>query len=146
MIDDFPTDAMTLVCTDHQSSFIDLQFMPDYGFPQRLRLLKPREFERVMRSRVSATDALVRMYGASNELNHPRLGLTVSRRVGGAVRRNVWKRALREAFRLAQRDLPACDLVCIPHRDAEPSVARLIESIGRLSERIDRELRRRSTP
>jgi ribonuclease P protein component len=120
--------------------------MPENRFPKRLRLLKPREFERVMRSRVSATDALVRMYGASNELNHPRLGLTVSRRVGGATHRNVWKRALREAFRLAQHDLPACDLVCIPQREAEPNVARLIESFGKLSQRIDRELRRRSTP
>jgi ribonuclease P protein component len=146
MIDEFQTAAITLACTDHQSSFINLQFMPDFRFPQRLRLLKPREFERVMRSRVSATDALVRMYGAANELNHPRLGLTVSRRVGGAVWRNVWKRAIREAFRLAQRDLPACDLVCIPQRDAEPNVARLIESIGKLSQRIERELRRRGNP
>jgi ribonuclease P protein component len=118
--------------------------MPDYRFPQRLRLLKPRDFERVMKSRASATDAIVRMYGAANDLKHPRLGLTVSRRVGGAVERNAWKRAIREAFRLAQHDLPACDLVCIPHRDAEPNVARLIESFGKLSQRIDRELRRRS--
>ena len=69
----------------HQSPLIVLQFMPDYRFPQRLRLLKPRDFERVMKSRASATDAIVRMYGAANDLNHPRLGLTVSRRVGGII-------------------------------------------------------------
>jgi ribonuclease P protein component len=118
--------------------------MTDYRFPQRLRLLKPRDFERVMLSRASATDGLVRMYGAPNDLDHPRLGLTVSRRVGGATIRNTWKRALREAFRLAQHDLPACDIVCIPHRDSTPNVARLIESLGKLSRRIDAELRRRS--
>jgi ribonuclease P protein component len=108
-------------------------------------LLRPRDFDRVMRARASATDGFLRMYGATNEFDHPRLGLTVSRRVGGAVTRNRWKRALREAFRLAQRDLPPCDLVCIPHRDAEPHVARLMQSLTKLSHRIDTELRRRSS-
>lgn len=118
--------------------------MLHYGFPKRLRLLTPRDFDRVMRARASATDGQMRMAGTANELGHPRLGLTVSRRVGRATTRNAWKRALREAFRLAQHDLPACDFVCIPHRDAAPNVARLIESLGRLSRRIDDELRRRS--
>ncbi len=118
--------------------------MLQFEFPKRMRLLKPREFQRVMQARAAATDGMLRMYGAASELDHPRLGLTVSRRVGGATTRNVWKRALREAFRLAQHDLPACDMVCIPHRDATPDVARLIESLKKLTRRIDQELRRRS--
>jgi ribonuclease P protein component len=118
--------------------------MPQFSFPPRLRLLKPRDFQRVMQARVSATDGMLRMYGAANEVNHARLGLTVSRRVGNATVRNIWKRALREAFRLSQHDLPGCDIVCIPHRDSAPNVARLIESLGKLSRRIDAELRRRS--
>jgi ribonuclease P protein component len=119
--------------------------MADLRFPKRLRLLKPAEFERVMQGRTSATDALIRMYGASNELGHPRLGLVVSRRIGDAPTRNAWKRALREAFRLAQHDLPDCDLACIPHRDAVPDVARLVDSFAKLARRIDAELRRRSS-
>ena len=59
--------------------------MVELGFPKRLRLLKPSEFDRVMRSRVSAVDGVMRLYGAANELGHPRLGLTVSRRMGNAV-------------------------------------------------------------
>jgi ribonuclease P protein component len=117
--------------------------MAPLGFAKRLRLLKPSEFDRVMRARTSAVDGRLRMYGVANELGHPRLGLTVSRRVGNSVVRNRWKRALREAFRLVQHDLPAFDLVCIPHRNVEPNVARLQESLSKLARRIDEQLGRR---
>lgn len=112
-------------------------------FPKRLRLLKPSEFERVMQLRVSAVDGTMRVYGAANELGHPRLGLTVSRRMGGAIERNRWKRVLREAFRLSQHKLPGCDLVCIPHRAAARDVARLIESLAALARQVDATLQRR---
>jgi ribonuclease P protein component len=42
-----------------------------------------------------------------------RLGITVTRKVGNAVRRNRIKRLVREWFRRRQRDLGACDLVVI---------------------------------
>ena len=95
--------------------------MTDLRFPKRLRLLTPAEFERVMQARTSATDALVRMYGAANELGHPRLGLVVSRRIGDAPTRNAWKRALREAFRLAQHELPPATWSCIPTATHAPT-------------------------
>jgi ribonuclease P protein component len=114
--------------------------MGELTFPKRMRVLRPSEFDRVMRSRVSAVDGLMRVYGATNELGHPRLGLTVSRRMGNAVERNRWKRALREAFRLGQHQLPACDLVCIPHRDAQPDVPRLGASLVKLSRQIEAKL------
>ena len=39
------------------------------------------------------------VYAVENDCRHPRLGLTVSKRVGNAVVRNRWKRRLREIFR-----------------------------------------------
>lgn len=58
------------------------------------------------------------VYGTPNELGHPRLGLSVGRRVGGAVARNKVKRRLREAFRRIKVDLAASfDFVIVvrPH-------------------------------
>ena len=49
-----------------------------------------------------------------------RLGLSVSKDHGGAVRRNKLKRLLREAFRLERHRLPlGLDLVLIPRQRAE---------------------------
>jgi ribonuclease P protein component len=54
-----------------------------------------------------------------NALGRPRLGVTVSTRVGNAVVRNRVKRWTREAFRACAAGLPALDLVVIA-RPAAP--------------------------
>ena len=49
----------------------------------------------------------------------PRLGITASRRVGGAVQRNLVKRRIREWFRETKRTLPAdLDVVVIARKGA----------------------------
>lgn len=116
--------------------------MTNQRFPKRMRLLRASEFERVFAARASASDSTLAVYGTTNELGHPRLGITVSRRVGRAVARNRWKRLLREAFRLSQQRLPPLDLVCVARSSSPPALGVLVETLPLLAARIERRLRK----
>jgi ribonuclease P protein component len=86
---------------------------------------------------VSARDAWGVVFGHPNGLPYPRLGLSVSKRLGGAVVRNRWKRLLREAFRQVRPQLPVgVDLIVIPRVSAPPALNVLRESLSRLAERV----------
>lgn len=74
------------------------------------------------------------VYAGKNELPYARLGLSVSRRVGGAVERNRWKRLAREVFRRHRARLPVgVDLVVVAHPGIEPCLADLTKSLLRLA-------------
>ena len=117
--------------------------MTDHRFPKRRRLLSKKDFERVFAKRQSVSDRWLVLYGATNELGNARLGLTVSRKLGGATVRNRWKRLLREAFRLKQHELPRLDLVCIPRYAAPPTLLELLESFPALANRLQYKMERR---
>jgi ribonuclease P protein component len=82
----------------------------------RLRLR--REFLAVQeRGRKTPAGAYL-LLTLENERGRPRLGVTVSSRVGDAVTRNRVKRWVREAFRDAAGGLPAVDLVVVARSSA----------------------------
>jgi ribonuclease P protein component len=106
-------------------------------FPKSRRLLKTAEFDRVFHGRRSQGDGVLLVYACENGLAYSRLGLVVSRKVGSAVERARWKRCLREAFRLAQQELPAgYDLVVLPRAGAKPTMATVRDSLIKLAGRL----------
>ena len=89
-----------------------------YTLPKSRRLGGRVSFSRVFDHGVRESKGPLAMVSAPNDLGHPRLGISIGRRVGNAVVRNRIKRLLREAFRLMQHDLPhGYDLVLVvrPH-------------------------------
>jgi ribonuclease P protein component len=77
--------------------------------PKRRRLSRSAEFERVYRQGRSKGNRFLVLYAfprADGDADGPRLGLSVGRRVGGAVERTRVKRVLREAFWEEARRLP----------------------------------------
>ncbi len=88
--------------------------------PGRGRLSRSADFDRVFRhGRSHASRELVLYVFPRVEQDPARLGLSVSRKVGGAVQRNRIKRLLREAFAIESARLPAgTDAVVVARRDA----------------------------
>jgi len=89
--------------------------------PKRRRLSRSAEFERVYRQGRSKGNRYLVLYAFPREedADGPRLGLSVGRRVGGAVDRARVKRVLREAFwEEAQRLPDGSDYVVVARPDS----------------------------
>ncbi len=79
---------------------------PRHTFPRTHRLRSKLDFAKVFDAKVRDSRGPLTIYALPNDLNHPRLGISIGRRVGTAPRRNRIKRLLRESFRLMQHDFP----------------------------------------
>ena len=81
----------------------------DYGgilkqlsFSKKKRLASNKQFEAILARKLRVADELLVLYAAENDCGYPRLGVSVGKSCGAAVRRNRLKRLLREAFRQSQ--------------------------------------------
>ncbi len=83
------------------------------SLPRQQRLRRRREFQSCYQRGRRRHGALLILYAHPNRLGHPRLGITASRKVGGAVLRHRLKRRIREVYRRwsGRSGLPAMDLV-----------------------------------
>jgi ribonuclease P protein component len=114
-----------------------------YTFRPHEHLRRPVDFKRVYDRRRSVSDEAIIVYACPNGLDHNRLGLSVSRKVGGAVKRNRLRRLYREAYRLTRHQMPTgLDLVLIPRSPEEPALADLLEGLPKLVNQVARKLAR----
>lgn len=120
--------------------------------PARGRVTRSRDFDAVYRRGRSAANRHMVMYTFAREAGSPegpRLGLSVSKKVGGAVERNRVKRVLREQFAgLSDRVPDDHDVVVIARR----GLAEYIDERGsgpvgeRLAELVQRLFPERAVP
>jgi ribonuclease P protein component len=116
--------------------------VPSFRFLKREHLRRAADFRRVYERRRSASDPLLIVYACENHLPYLRLGLSVSRKMGGAVQRNRLRRLYREAFRLTRHEMPVgFDLILIPRRPEPPTLERLKQSLPRLVCQLARKLK-----
>jgi ribonuclease P protein component len=115
------------------------------SFPRELRLRDPRDFRRVTaRGRRVSVDLFTSFLGVARStttvsVDAPsRIGLTVSRKVGGAVARNRVKRQVREWFRHGGALLASGrELVVIARSEAGRSPRRRIRAeLNQLGRRL----------
>ena len=112
--------------------------MKQFGFPKDLHLRSSFDFDRIYALRQRAGDRHLLVFAARNALEYTRVGLSVSRKHGNAVRRARIRRMLREAFRLCRHELPqGLDLILIPRIDSRPALSDYQGSLTAIARKLD---------
>jgi ribonuclease P protein component len=75
-------------------------------FQHEVRIVRSSDYKRLYKEGRKVYSEKFVLFGRENGISHHRLGITVSRKVGGAVVRNRVKRLFREIFRKSCREIP----------------------------------------
>ena len=82
--------------------------MPQCKLPKTALLRKGREFDKVYRQGTRWHGNGFSLIFCPNELGFNRIGISIHRKLKGAVKRNRIKRIIRESFRLERAAYPDC--------------------------------------
>ena len=102
-------------------------------------LKRNHEFRRLYNRGKSTASRYIIIYTRRNRSTENRLGITVSKKIGGAVQRNLIRRRLKEIYRLNEHKInPGYDIVIvarvgckfIKYSELEASVLFLLKKLG----------------
>lgn len=103
---------------------------------QKQRVRSSGDFRRCYNG-IRAGDAHLLVFAIRNEKENTRVGVSVSKKHGNAVKRNRKKRLLRETYRGLQHDLPqGFDLVLVPRQRADSELGDFQSSLKELTRRL----------
>ena len=120
-------------------------------FGRRDRVRSRHDFRAIFRDRRVLRGPVFFVYWQRNEVGRSRLGLSVGRRLGNAVRRNRIKRVMREVFRTNRATVPSdVDIVIVPRNSRRAVVHAQVEraffeAMERLRHDVDRSRRNGAT-
>jgi len=76
-------------------------------FPRSVRIVRASDYRALYNTGRKIHSSHFVLFSRVNALGHSRLGITASRKVGGAVTRNRVKRLFREIFRRSRNQIPS---------------------------------------
>ncbi len=93
--------------------------MNSYKFLKKHHLRTQRDFQTAYGEGAKTYSKMFTIFLCENNLNYPRLGLSVRKKFGSAPQRNKFKRRMREIFRLNKNDIfPSVDIIIIPGNES----------------------------
>jgi len=103
--------------------------LSQYKLPKTALLRKGREFDKVYKQGKRCRGNGFSLIFIPNELGYNRVGISIHRKLKGAVKRNRIKRIIRESFRLERLLYPKCaDIVFAVRPDFSMTSPALISS------------------
>lgn len=106
--------------------------MERFFLKKKERLSKKVDISRVSRQGIRYHTEHFIVIRCPNGLNFPRLGITATKKVGNAVKRNRIKRLLREFFRLNKHKMPSSMdyLFIAKHGSHELTYSQVFDELG----------------